>query len=135
MFDGRFRTSFNEGMKPVGRNLAKVGITADQLTLFGVLMSGAAAVAIANGALRGALLLLFLTAVPDVLDGAVAKATGTASSRGAFFDATMDRVADAMLLGGVAWYLSATDGGRIVILPMAVFGASTLVGYERAKAE
>ena len=135
MFDGRFRTSFEKGMKPVGLSLHRAGLRADHLTAFGVVMSGAAAIAIANGALRGGLLLLALTAVPDVLDGAVAKASGTASPRGAFFDATMDRVADALLLGGVAWYLDVTVGGRIVLLPMAVLGASMLISYERAKAE
>ncbi|HEY1116915.1 MAG TPA: CDP-alcohol phosphatidyltransferase family protein, partial [Acidimicrobiales bacterium] len=86
MFDGRFRSSFEKGLKPVGANLRRAGIKADHLTAFGVLMSAAAAVAIANGALRGGLLLLALTAIPDVLDGAVAKASGTASPRGAFFD-------------------------------------------------
>lgn len=135
MFDGRFRTSFEKGLRPVGANLRRAGVKADHLTAFGVLMSGAAAVAIANGALRGGLLLLALTAIPDVLDGAVAKASGTASSRGAFFDSTMDRVADAMLLGGVAWYLDSTEPGRISVLPMAVLAASLLISYERAKAE
>jgi CDP-diacylglycerol--glycerol-3-phosphate 3-phosphatidyltransferase len=135
MFDGRFRTSFEQGMKPVGAKLRRVGIKADHLTALGVLMSGAAAVAIANGALRGGLLLLLLTAIPDVLDGAVAKASGTASSRGAFFDSTMDRIADALLLGGVAWYLQAAEAGHVSLLPMAVLGASMLISYERAKAE
>ncbi len=135
MFDGRFRTSVEKGLKPVGANLRRAGIKADHLTAFGVLMSGAAAVAIANGALRGGLLLLALTAIPDGLDGAVAKASGTASPRGAFFDSTMDRVADAVLLGGVAWYLDSTEPGRIGLLPMAVLGASLLISYERAKAE
>lgn len=135
MFDGRFRTSVETGLKPVGANLRRAGIKADHLTAFGVVMSGAAAVAIANGALRGGLLLLALTAIPDVLDGAVAKASGTASPRGAFFDSTMDRVADALLLGGVAWYLDTTGDGRAALLPMAVLGASMLISYERAKAE
>jgi CDP-diacylglycerol---glycerol-3-phosphate 3-phosphatidyltransferase len=135
MFDGRFRTSFEKGLKPVGANLRRMGVRADHLTAFGGLMSVAAAVAIANGALRGGLLLLALAAVPDVLDGAVAKASGTASARGAFFDSTVDRVADAMLLGGVAWYLLSSDGGHVALLPVAVLGASLLVSYERAKAE
>lgn len=135
MFDGRFRTSFEKGMRPVGANLHRAGIKADHLTAFGVLMSAAAAVAIANGALRGALLLLALTAIPDVLDGAVAKASGTGSARGAFFDSTADRVADAFLLGGVAWFLDSTHPGRISILPMAVLAASLVISYERAKAE
>lgn len=135
MFDGRFRTSVEKGLRPVGANLCRAGIKADHLTAFGAVMSGAAAVAIANGALRGALLLLALTAIPDMLDGAVAKASGTASPRGAFFDSVMDRVADAVLLGGVAWYLDSTEPGRVALLPMAVLGASLLISYERAKAE
>jgi CDP-diacylglycerol--glycerol-3-phosphate 3-phosphatidyltransferase len=135
MFDGRFRTKFEKGIAPVGSNLRKAGIKADHLTVLGVVMAAAASVAIANGALRAALLLLFLTALPDVLDGAVAKASGTAGPRGAFFDSVCDRLADGLLLGGVAWYLADTEGGRIVVLPLAVLVVSSLVSYERAKAD
>ena len=135
MFDGRWRQSFEEGLKPVGANLRRTGITADHLTATGVVLAAAASVAIANGALRGGLLLLVLCALPDLLDGAVAKASGTAGPRGAFFDSVSDRVTDALLLGGVAWYLASTHPGRISVLPMAVLAASMLISYERAKAE
>lgn len=135
MFDGRWRTSFEAGLKPVGTNIRKAGITADHLTATGVLVAAAASVAITNGALRAGLLLLVLCALPDLLDGAVAKASGSASPRGAFFDSVSDRVTDALLLGGVAWYLASTQPGRIAVLPLAVLGASMLISYERAKAE
>ncbi len=98
MFDGRWRKSFEEGLKPVGANLRRTGITADHLTATGVVMAAAASIAIANGALRAGLLLLVLCALPDLLDGAVAKASGTAGPRGAFFDSVSDRVTDALLL-------------------------------------
>jgi len=135
VFDGRWRTSFEAGLKPVGTNLRRTGITADHLTASGVVLAAAAAVAIGNGALRAGLLLLVLCALPDILDGAVAKASGTAGPRGAFFDSVSDRVTDALLLGGVAWHLSTTNPGRIAVLPLAVLGASMLISYERAKAE
>jgi CDP-diacylglycerol--glycerol-3-phosphate 3-phosphatidyltransferase len=135
MFDGRFRANAERTLKPVGQQLKRTGITADHLTILGVLMAVAAAVAIGQGALRLGLLLLVLTALPDVLDGAVAKASGMASSRGAFFDSVADRFTDALLLGGVAWYLADTEGGRLPLLPMAVLAASMLISYERAKAE
>ena len=135
MFDGRWRQSFEAGLKPVGANIRRTGITADHLTATGVVMAAAASVAIANGALRAGLLLLVLCALPDLLDGAVAKASGTAGPRGAFFDSVSDRVTDALLLGGVAWYLATTHPGRIAVLPMAVLAASMLISYERAKAE
>ena len=99
MFDKRLRPSVEQKLRPVGVNLRKSGISADQLTLLGLVMAVGGAVAIAAGALRVGFLLLILTAVPDVLDGAVAKASGTATPRGAFFDSVADRVADALLLG------------------------------------
>ena len=135
MFDGRWRSTFEKGLRPLGASIRRAGITANQLTTTGLVMAVAAAVAIANGRLRAGLLLLVLTAVPDVLDGAVAKASGTASPRGAFFDSVIDRISDALLLGGVAWYLDSTQGGRISVLPLAVMAASMLISYERAKAE
>jgi CDP-diacylglycerol--glycerol-3-phosphate 3-phosphatidyltransferase len=122
-------------MRPLGAQIRRTGITANHLTVTGLVMAVAAAVTIANGWLRAGLLLLVLTAVPDVLDGAVAKASGTASPRGAFFDSVVDRVSDALLLGGVAWYLASTQPGRIAVLPFAVMAASMLISYERAKAE
>ncbi len=135
MFDGRWRSSFEQGLQPIGANIRRTGITADHLTAAGVLLAAGASVAIANGALRAGLLLLALCALPDLLDGAVAKASGTAGPRGAFFDSVSDRVTDALLLGGVAWYLSSTHSGRIAVLPLAVLGASMLISYERAKAD
>ena len=135
MFDGRWRTSVERGLQPVGANIRRTGITADHLTATGLVMAVAAAVAIGNGALRGGLVLLAACAIPDLLDGAVAKASGTASARGAFFDSVADRVTDALLLGGVAWYLASAEGGHAAVLPLAVLGASMLISYERAKAE
>jgi CDP-diacylglycerol--glycerol-3-phosphate 3-phosphatidyltransferase len=135
MFDKNLRSTVERQLRPVGDNIHRTGLTADHLTALGVVMALGASVAIANGALRGGLVLLALTAIPDVLDGAVAKASGTASPRGAFFDSVADRFTDALLLGGVAWYLASTQPGRIAVLPMAVLGLSMLISYERAKAE
>jgi CDP-diacylglycerol---glycerol-3-phosphate 3-phosphatidyltransferase len=135
MFDGNFRAEAERKLQPVGQQLKRTGITADHITLLGVVISVGAAVAIGAGALRAGLALLILTALPDLLDGAVAKASGTASKRGAFFDSVADRFTDAMLLGGVAWYLSTSHPGHIAVLPLAVLGASMLISYERAKAE
>lgn len=133
MFDGRWRSTIEEGLKPVGAGLRRTGITADVVTVVGILMAGVTAVAIGAGQFRLAVLLLALTGVPDALDGAVAKASGTASKRGAFFDSVADRFTDFLLFGGCAWYLA--PQGRIVLLPFALAGAASLVSYQRAKAE
>jgi len=135
MLDGRWKANIEKGLQPVGANIGRTGIKADHLTAFGVFMAACAAVAIAMGQLRIGLLLLVLTGLPDALDGAVAKASGTAGPRGAFFDSVADRVSDALLLTGVAWYLAGTHPGRIALLPMAVLAASLIISYQRAKAE
>ena len=71
-------------------------------------MSGAA-FAIGLGYLQLGLLLVVLAALPDLLDGALAKASGAASQRGAFFDSTVDRITDAVLFGGVTWYIAGNE--------------------------
>jgi CDP-diacylglycerol--glycerol-3-phosphate 3-phosphatidyltransferase len=57
------------------------------------------------------------------------------SPRGAFFDSVADRVSDALIFGGVAWYMLNRPDPRLAILPVAILAASALVSYERAKAE
>ena len=43
---------------------------------------------------------VIVAGVSDLLDGAIARGSGQASPRGAFFDSVADRVSDALLLGG-----------------------------------
>lgn len=135
MFDGRFRAPIERVVRPVGMALRRTGMLPDHLTVLGVVFSVAAAFAIGSGALRGGLLLVILAALPDMLDGALAKAQDTASQRGAFFDSVIDRVTDSVLMGGVAWYFASEHGARSALLPMAVMGVSSLISYERAKAD
>jgi len=135
MFDKRCRAGVERGLRPVGSGLEKAGISADQLTVLGLVLSAACALAIGRGWLFVGWCLLAASAVPDVLDGAVAKASGTASPRGAFFDSVVDRVSDTLVLGGLAWYLANTHSAHVALLPLAILGASNLVSYERARAE
>ncbi len=135
VLDGRWKPDIERRLRPVGTSAAESGVTADHLTTLGLLLAVVASVVIGNGFLTAGAVLLLACALPDALDGAVAKASGTAGPRGAFFDSVADRVTDALLLGGVAWHLSSTEGGRIAVLPMAVMGASMLISYERSKAE
>lgn len=136
MFDGNFRSQIEAGLKPVGNSIKKLGITADMITATGIVIGVGAAIAIGAGALNLGLLLLVLTGVPDLIDGAVAKAWGTSSQRGAFFDSVSDRVTDGLLFGGVTWYLAATDGRPwVVLLPVACYVTASWVSYIRAKAD
>jgi CDP-diacylglycerol--glycerol-3-phosphate 3-phosphatidyltransferase len=135
MFDGRFRAPIEKAVKPVGDSLRKTRLTPDHLTLIGLVLAVVAAVTIALGQLRLGLLFVVLAALPDLLDGALAKASNSASQRGAYFDSVADRVTDMLLFGALAWYLIADGRGLQAMIPVALMGASTLVSYQRAKAE
>jgi CDP-diacylglycerol---glycerol-3-phosphate 3-phosphatidyltransferase len=135
MFDGRFRTELERITIPVGRAVGRSGVSADHLTATGLVFAAAATVAVGSGRLGVGAVLFTAAALPDLLDGAVAKASGTASPRGAFFDSVADRVTDMAILGGIAYFLAGRDGGRAALLPMAAMAMASLVSYERARAE
>ena len=124
MLDGNWRAVVDRGLTPIGRSLRRTGISADVITVIGIMMATGAAVSIGLGYLRLGFLMLVLTGIPDALDGAVAKASGTASSRGAFFDSVADRLTDALLFGGVAWHLASTSESHIMMLPVAIMGTA-----------
>ena len=136
MFDGRFRHSVDKGVGPAGRGPAPdraVARPSDRPRAWS--WPSRRPSPSARGRLGLGLVLLIASAVPDLLDGALAKASGTASVRGAFFDSVADRVTDALILGGVGWYLQTRHHGHAAMLPFAILAASMLISYERAKAE
>ncbi len=135
MLDGNLRTAVDRALIPIGRVLQRIGITADVVTVIGIAMSGGAAVAIGRGNLLLGFILLILTGIPDALDGAVAKAAGTSSKRGAFFDSVSDRLTDALLFGGLTWHYASTRPSHLMMLPVAVMASAQIISYQRAKAE
>jgi CDP-diacylglycerol--glycerol-3-phosphate 3-phosphatidyltransferase len=135
MFDGKFRAPVDRAVKPIGDGLRRTGLTPDHLTVLGLLVAVGAAVAIGAGFLRLGLVLVVLAALPDLFDGALAKASDTSSQRGAFFDSVIDRVTDALLFGGVAWYLASEESPHTAMVPFAVMALSSVISYQRAKAE
>ena len=135
MFDGKFRQSVDARTAPIGRWLVRAGFSADVLTGSGLVFACATAWAIAAGYFYLAIVLLTLTGAHDLFDGPVAKASHRASQRGSFFDSVIDRLSDAVLLGGVAYYLTAHHHGQLVLLPFAILTTTFLISYQRSKAE
>lgn len=134
MLDGRWRATVEHGLEPVGKSLHRAGITADGLTIIGLVFAIGTAFLIADGHLVLGVFGVILTGLPDILDGSVARQSGRAGPRGAFFDSVCDRVADAAIFAGVAWYLSDQDP-RLPVLVLVVLALSMLITYERARAE
>ena len=135
MFDGKFRAPVERAVRPIGNGLRRTGLTPDHLTVAGIVIAVGAAVMIARGELIIGLVLVILAALPDLFDGALAKASNASSQRGAYFDSVIDRVTDATLFGGVAWYLASNDSPHMSMLPFAIMALSSIISYQRAKAE
>ncbi|MHB8378932.1 MAG: CDP-alcohol phosphatidyltransferase family protein [Acidimicrobiales bacterium] len=135
MFDGKFRQSVDATTAPIGRWLVRRGFSADVLTASGLVFACATAWAIAVGLHYWAVVLLTLTGFHDLFDGPVAKASHRASQRGSFFDSVSDRLADAIILGGAAYYLTAHHHGQLVLLPFAILTTTFMISYQRSKAE
>jgi CDP-diacylglycerol---glycerol-3-phosphate 3-phosphatidyltransferase len=134
MLDRRWRKGVEQGLGPLGNRLRRFGVTADALTVVGLCCSVATALLIASGHLVWAVVGVIVTGLADLLDGAIARGSGQASPRGAFFDSVADRASDALLFGGVAWYL-ADRSPYYPVLAFAVAACSMMISYERARAE
>lgn len=121
--------------EPVGRAVARAGITPNMVSVFGFGGNVAAAALIAQGALvwAGAVFLFF--SILDLVDGAVARATGQASAYGAVLDAVLDRASEAIVLVGVAWYFGEREEWWPVALTYGALVGSVCVSYMRARAE
>jgi CDP-diacylglycerol--glycerol-3-phosphate 3-phosphatidyltransferase len=123
------------GLAPLARGLHRVGITANAVTVIGVLVTLAGSALLASGRPLPALVVLLAGALADTLDGQLAKAAGGGTRFGAFLDSTLDRVSDAAFACGVA-ALGATLGDALLFWAALVgLVASFLVSYVRAKAE
>ena len=134
MLDRRLRAGVERGLGPLGRSLGRLGITPDALTVLGVVFAALTAIAVASGHLIWGTIGIALSGLGDLLDGNLARSSGRSGVRGSFFDSVTDRLSDALVLGGIAWYFG-RDNAHLPVLAMAVAALSMLISYERAKAE
>ncbi len=120
---------------PIVGVLARVGVTPNMLTLAGVLGNAGAAALAARGDFLPAGIVMLAASSLDMLDGALARATGKATRFGSVFDAVMDRLSEAAVLFGLLFYFSDRGGREEEMLIFAALVASFLVSYTRARAE
>ncbi len=89
MLDGKMRILIDPPLNAMGRAIARVGLTADHITLIGLVLGLAAGGAIALQAYWVGLALLVGSRLADGLDGAVARATHK-TDRGGYLDIVCD---------------------------------------------
>jgi CDP-diacylglycerol--glycerol-3-phosphate 3-phosphatidyltransferase len=115
------------------RTALALRLSPDALTGIGVALSVAAGVLTAIGAFGWAFVALLWGSAADLLDGEVARSTGTSSRAGAFLDSNLDRVSEMALLAGIAVALHPEPAGSGCAV--AALAASFMVSYARARGE
>lgn len=134
MLAARLRPIIEPLTSGAGRTLARAHVSPNALTTVGLAGTIACAWLIAAGHIFLAGILLIAPMIIDVLDGATARASGTVSTWGAFYDSVSDRVGDGALFAGIAW-ASRVAHPRVLAAALLALVLTFCVPYARAKAE
>ncbi|MDH2427374.1 phosphatidylinositol phosphate synthase [Sphaerisporangium sp. TRM90804] len=130
------RPAVTRVLTPLGRALARGGVSPNAVTAIGTLGVAAGALGFyPRGELFWGTLVVGLFAFADLLDGVLARMLGTGSTWGAFLDSTLDRVGDAAIFSGlILWFVSTGD---LLLASVALFClvAGAVVSYAKARAE
>ncbi len=117
------------------RPVAGSRITPNMLTMFGLLLNFVCAIAIGGGYLFASGVLLLVAGIFDMADGALARVGNATSQFGDFLDATLDRLAEAVIGLGLLYHaLALHDDLQAGLIYAFVLGA-VMISYARARAE
>ncbi len=113
--------------------LLSAGVTANHLTLIGLIAALIAGAMAALGMMFAAGVALLLSGTLDALDGALARQAGSDSPYGAFVDSVADHYGDLAIYLGIAWaMLEARDALTVMLTLVALFG-SVMASHIRSR--
>jgi phosphatidylglycerophosphate synthase len=116
--------------------LASLGVTPNMISVAGFAGNLAAASLAAGGHFFAAGIVMLISSALDLLDGALARKTGTVTKFGAVFDSVLDRLSEAAVLAGLLFHFSQRPGHtEEMVLVVAAIVGSMMVSYVRARAE
>ncbi len=123
-------------IEPPARLLLRVHVSPDAVTVFGTVGAVAAAlVCFPDGRFGLGVLLIAIFATSDLIDGTMARISGTSGPWGNFLDATLDRVADGAIFGGlVMWGALNGDAVTTAAATLALV-TGQVTSYAKARAE
>lgn len=138
------KSGFLRFLAPVIDLLVRKGVSPNAITTFGTVATIIGAGFYARGHIMLAGWIVGLSAICDLIDGSVARKSGQTSVFGAFYDSTLDRVADGAVLGGLAIFFARNgvhhkipdymSTPMVAVILLGILG-SFLTSYTRARAE
>ncbi|MGD9143062.1 MAG: CDP-alcohol phosphatidyltransferase family protein [Dehalococcoidia bacterium] len=125
----------NNITQPVVRLLAKTPLTPNAVSWLGFLITVGAAALIGTNHLLAAGVVVLFAGIFDMLDGALARATGKVTRFGGVLDSTLDRLSEAaLLLGILVIYVRGQQVGESILVGLALTSSMT-VSYLRSRIE
>ncbi|HEX2600774.1 MAG TPA: CDP-alcohol phosphatidyltransferase family protein [Gemmatimonadaceae bacterium] len=125
-------------IEPAISLLARNRVSPNAITTVGTLVTVAAGVVYATGHIMTAGWIMAVTAFFDVIDGEVARRTNRCTVFGAFYDSSLDRIADGALMAGLTvFYATNAIHHNIYMVVVCLLGiiGTFMVSYARARAE
>lgn len=123
-------------LEPVARLLLRLRISPDAVTIIGTVGACTGAlVFIPRGEFIPGVLIVVAFAFSDLLDGTMARLSGTAGPWGNFLDATLDRVADGCVFGALVLWAATTGNPWIIGAALASLIGGQVISYSKARAE
>lgn len=130
------RSGAERVLRPIGSSLARLGVSPDLVTVIGTTGVVLASVGlVARGWLLAGAAVILVFALTDLVDGAIARASGRQSKWGAFLDSTMDRIADGAVFGALAYWLATEHRFVAMAGTIICLIAGSVVSYAKARAE
>ncbi|OUC99920.1 phosphatidylinositol phosphate synthase [Streptosporangium minutum] len=130
------RPAVTRVLTPLGRALARRGISPNVVTAVGTLGTVAAALFFyPRGELFPGTVVITFFVLADLLDGVMARMVGKGSLWGAFLDSTLDRVGDAGIFSGLAIWFVVSDQRVLAGVALFCLVAGAVVSYVKARAE
>jgi len=131
------RPFFARLFNPIGQALARTPITPDMITVAGTVGVSASCLALfpIGWLFPGAAIATFFV-FTDMLDGLLARMTGSSGPWGAFLDSTMDRVGDAAVFGGITiWFIRNPADHVLAVVSLFCLACGMAVSYVKARAQ
>ncbi|WP_218258696.1 archaetidylinositol phosphate synthase [Saccharolobus shibatae] len=125
----RIRRQIKRIIEPLAKTLAKFGISANFITLLGLIFAIVYYFEIMRTNTALGIVFLVISAIMDGIDGELARISNTASPLGSFLDSTLDRIEDILYISAFIFL-----GFTSYLVAIAV-GLSLTISYIRAKAE
>ncbi len=127
MIDSRLRHQVQPVFDSLGKRLHQSGFTPGQITMTAFITGILSAIFISQQWIILALVFLWLSGVLDLLDGTVARLSGSITNIGALFDLILDRMVEAAVIIGFYMMAPGDALAYLLFLTGVIFNFSTFL--------